>query len=79
MEKEERYFHTTLFVQRLSEIASSYTDLPIILMFNMRTDNVNVRIIDDLRLTSNGSDSDVKNLSSKLKSDSTFNAIGGAF
>lgn len=79
MEKEERYFHTTLFVQRLSEIASSYTDLPIVLMFNMRTDNVNVRIIDDLRLNSNGSDSDVKNLSSKLKSDSMFNAIGGAF
>lgn len=78
MEKEERYFHTTLFVQRLSEIASSYEDLPIILMFNMRTDNVNVRIIDDFRANkSNGSDSDVKNLSEKLKTDSTFNSIGG--
>lgn len=78
MEKEERYFHTTLFVQRLSEIASSYEDLPIILMFNMRTDNVNVRIIDDFRANkSNGSDTDVKNLSEKLKTDSTFNSIGG--
>lgn len=78
MEKEERYFHTTLFVQRLSEIASSYEDLPIILMFNMRTDNVNVRIIDDFRANkSNGSDTDVKNLSEKLKTDSMFNSIGG--
>lgn len=78
MEKEERYFHTTLFVQRLSEIASSYEDLPIILMFNMRTDNVNVRIIDDFRANkSNGSDTDVKNLSERLKTDSTFNSIGG--
>lgn len=78
MEKEERYFHTTLFVQRLSEIASSYEDLPIILMFNMRTDNVNVRIIDDFKANkSNGSDTDVKNLSEKLKTDSTFNSIGG--
>lgn len=78
MEKEERYFHTTLFVQRLSEIASSYEDLPIILMFNMRTDNVNVRIIDDFRANkSNGTDTDVKNLSEKLKTDSTFNSIGG--
>ena len=78
MEKEERYFHTTLFVQRLSEIASCYEDFPVILMFNMRTDNVNVRIIDDFRANkSNGSDTDVKSLSEKLKTDSMFNSIGG--
>lgn len=75
MEKEERYFHTTLFVQRLNELANNYCDLPIVLMFNMRTDNVNVRIIDDIRDNINGSDNDVQNISSKLKSDNVFNSM----
>lgn len=76
MEKEERYFHFRMFVDRLDELADRYYDLPFVLMFNMRSDNVNVRVIDKRNIISTkiGSDEDTLNLSQRLKQDAVYNA-----
>lgn len=77
MEKEERYFHFRMFVARLDELSDKYYDLPFVLMFNMRTDNINVRVIDKRNIlkTGIGSDEDSQGLSQRLKQDSAYGEI----
>lgn len=72
MDNDERYFHSRMFVDRLSSISERYDDLPFVLMFNMMADKVNVRIIDkNYILNNSGSDEDTLILSQKLKNDIT--------
>lgn len=75
MEKDERYFHFMMFVNRLSELSDNYYDLPFVLMFNMRADKVNVKVIDKRSLINPniGSDEDSQSLSQKLKLDNSYN------
>lgn len=77
MEKDERFFHFNMFINRLDEIARANYDLPFVLMFNMRTDNVNVKVIDKRQLINSnvGSDNDPEDLSKRLKIDSSYNSV----
>ncbi len=74
MEKDELYFHLRMFVNRLDELCDTYQDLPFVIMFNMRSDNVKVTIMDKKNVFGDlKSDNDVSSLSSHLKED---NAMG---
>lgn len=77
MEKDERYFHSMMFVNRLSEISNVYYDLPFVLMFNMRADKVNVKIIDKRSIINPniGTDEDSEDLSKRLKQDNIYNQM----
>lgn len=69
MEKEERYFHSRMFVSKLDELSETYYDIPFVLMFNIRYDRVNVRVIDKNCVFNNeaATDENTLDLSQKLK------------
>lgn len=69
MDNDERYFHFRMFISKLDELSDRYYDLPFVLMFNMRSDRVNVRIIDKKYMINNqaSTDENTQDLSQKLK------------
>lgn len=75
MDKDERYFHSYMFVERLNELTERYYDLPFVLMFSMRSDKVVVKVMDKRQIIGNdvGSDEDSHDLSIRLKEDNAYN------